>query len=61
MKNQEYMHIPIEIIPNEIREEYNTNESEHNRYVYVEINKGMYVLVQEGLLENEIFAKHGFA
>ena len=46
MKDPEYMRIPIKIILNEIREEYKTSELEHNVYVYVQINKGMYGLAQ---------------
>ena len=33
------------------------SEFEHAGYVYVQINKGVYGLAQEGLLENEILAK----
>ena len=58
------MRIPIKIITNEILSEYKISEFEHGRYVYVQINKGMYGLVQAGLLANEILskrlAKHGF-
>ena len=40
------------------------NEFEHDGYVYVQINKGMYGLAQAGLLANELssklLAKHGF-
>ena len=64
MKDPEYIRISIKLIPNEIREEYKTIEFEHDRYVYVQINKGMYGLAQAGLLVNEILAKqlakHGF-
>ena len=59
------MRIPIKLTPNEIQEEYKTSEFEHNGYVYVQINKGMYGLEQAGLLENELLAKrlaeHGFS
>ena len=40
------------------------SELEHEGYVYVKINKGMYGLEQAGLIENEllanVLAKHGF-
>ena len=65
MKDTEYMHIPIKLIPNEIQEEYKTSEFEHNGYVYVQISKWMYGLAQAGLLANDIWSKrlvkHGFA
>ena len=58
------MYIPVKIIPDEIKVEYNVSEFEHEGEMYVKINKGMYGLVQEGLLVNKlltkILAKHGF-
>ena len=51
MKDPEYMRIPIKLIPNEILEEYKVSEFEHDVYVYVKINKGMYGLAQTVLLE----------
>ena len=47
-----------------ISPEYKVREFEHDGYIYVQINKGMYGLAQPGLLENDPLAKqlakHGF-
>ena len=65
MEEPEYMKIPVRLIPDEIKVEYKVREFEHDGYVYVQINKGMYGLEQTGLLANELLAKrlakHGFS
>jgi hypothetical protein len=48
MKNFEYMHIPLHMIPQAIIGEYNLTPLVHNNCVYVEIRKGMYGLPQAG-------------
>ena len=57
MDEPEYMKIPVRLVPDEIKVEYKVSEFEHAGYLYKEINKGMYGLAQEGLLENELLAK----
>ena len=57
MEEPEYMKIPIRLISDEIKVDYKVSEFEHAGYVYVQINKGMYGLVQAGLLANELLAK----
>ena len=58
------MKIQVRLIPYQIKVEYKVSAFEHAGYVYVKINKGLYVLAQLGLLANELLAKrlekHGF-
>ena len=44
MERYEYMRIPVNMIPQCIMEQYNLAEIAHDRYVLVEIRKGMYGL-----------------
>ena len=53
MDRYEYMFLPMEVIPQEIIEQYNLQELEHNGKIYLEIRKGMYGLPQAGILANE--------
>ena len=41
MQQREYMKIKVELIPLEFMKEYNLNEKFINRFVYMEIRKGM--------------------
>ena len=45
------------MIPEELTEEYQGDKFAEERYIYFEINKGMYVLPQAGSLENKILQK----
>jgi hypothetical protein len=53
----EYMRIPVELIPQEIIDDYNLTPLIYRDYIYVEINKGMYGLPQAGLLANKLLAR----
>ena len=44
MNRYEYMKLPLEIIPEEIIQQYNPRNLEHKRFLYMEIQKGMYGL-----------------
>ena len=44
MKNPEFMHIPLNLILQEIIDEYKLLTLFHNGHVYIRINKGMYGL-----------------
>ena len=57
MNEPEYMNIPVRLIPDEIKVEYNVSKFEHAGYVHVKINKGMYGMAQAGLLANELLAR----
>ena len=50
MDNYEYMFIPIHQIPQEIIDHYNLHNIVHKGKVYVEIHRGMYGLLQAGIL-----------
>ena len=66
MVRYKYVQIKLEDIPEEIIREYNLHEKvTKNRYVYVEIQKGMYGLPQAGILAQELLEKqlneHGYS
>lgn len=65
MDNYEYMKLPLHIIPEEIRVQYNLyNLVESDGYVYIEIRKGMYGLKQAARLAFDnlvkLLAPHGY-
>ena len=53
----EYMRIPVKYIPQEIIDEYNFLQLVKSGFVYVEITKGIYGLLQAGLLAKKLPAK----
>lgn len=54
----EYMRLPLDIIPEEVRRKYNLDSMvESDGYVYIEIRKGMYGLPQAGILANKLLTK----
>ena len=53
----EYMRLPIDIIPDEIIQQYQLLPLVHNGYVYMEIRQSMYILPQAGILTNKLLAK----
>jgi hypothetical protein len=59
------MRLSIDIIPDEIINEYNLRPLVSNGYVYIETRKGMYGLPQAGILVNKLLTKrlalHGYA
>jgi hypothetical protein len=58
LERPEYMRILLSLIPQEIILEYNLSDIVHrDGYVYIQINKGMYVLPQAGILANKLLAK----
>ena len=56
--------MPIDIIPQEIIDQYNLTSIVHNGYVYMAIRKSMYGLKQAGILGNKLLKKrleaHGY-
>jgi hypothetical protein len=58
------MKIPIALLPDDIIEHYQLQEKVLNGYVYMEICKGMYILLQAGILANKLLkerlARHGY-
>ncbi len=53
----EYMKMPIALLPANIIEHYNHCKKAIDRYVYMEIRKGMYGLLQAGILTNKLHKK----
>jgi hypothetical protein len=64
MASFDYMRIPIKLIPQEIIVQYNLLPLVSYGYVYIEVQKGMYVLPQAGILANQLLARrlaiHGY-
>jgi hypothetical protein len=64
MDSFEYMRIPIKLIPHEIIKQYNLLPLVSDCHVYIEVQKGMYILPQAGILANQLLARrltiHGY-
>jgi hypothetical protein len=55
----QYMRIHIDLIPEEIREEYNTDEfMDENGFVYMDVTGAIYGLAQSGYLANQDLIKN---
>ena len=50
----EYMKMPLVILPEDIIIHHNLRDKARNRFVYIEIRKGMYGLPQAGILANKL-------
>ena len=57
MARPEYIRIKLSNIPDEIIKEYNFEAIAQNGAVYIKVNKGMYGLLQSGLLANKLLKK----
>ena len=53
MERYEYMKVKLEVIPQEIVEQYNLSQVVMEGWIHIEIRKGMYELHQAGLLANK--------
>ena len=53
MNRYEYIKLPLEIIPEEIIQQYKHRNLAHKGFVYTEIQKGMYGLSQAGNIAND--------
>jgi hypothetical protein len=64
MARFEYMRLPMNLLPDEIKQQYKLQAVADDGWVYVEIRKGMYGLPQAGLLANKLLqerlATHGY-
>jgi hypothetical protein len=55
MEHYEYMHLRLDILPQDIIDKYNLNKIVYaDGWVYVKIRKGMYGLPQAGILANRL-------
>ena len=50
----EYMRMPLDLFPDNIVNHYDLRRKAKNRFVYIEIQKGMYGLPQAGILANKL-------
>jgi hypothetical protein len=58
MADPEYMRLRLEIIPDKIIEKYNLRDLvDNDGWVYIEICKGMYGLLQAGIITNQLLEK----
>ena len=57
MERPEFMQLPINIIPQEIIEQYNLNDLVNDGWVYVRIDQTMYGLPAAGKLSNDLLVK----
>ena len=53
MKKANYQKIAIKLIPQEIIDKYDLNNKQIDGYIYVRVEKGMYGLVQSGIIAHE--------
>ena len=58
MNRYEYMKLPLDIIPEEIIQQYNLRNLEHKGFVYMETQKGMYGIPQAGNIANDKLKLH---
>ena len=58
MNRYEYMKLPLDIIPEEVIQQYNIRNLSHKGIVYMEIQKGMYGLPQAGKIANDKLKLH---
>ena len=58
MNIYEYMKLPLDIIREEIIQQYNLIKLAHKGFVYMDIQKGMYGLPQEGKIANDKLKLH---
>ena len=52
------MKLPLDIIPEEIIQQYNLRNLAHKGFVYIEIQKVMYGIPQAGKISNDILKLH---
>ena len=52
------MKLPLDIIPEEIIQQYKLRNLAHKGFVYTEIQKGMYGLPQSGKISNDKLKLH---
>ena len=58
MKKSEYLKIALKIIPQEIIDKYDLLNKQCDGYIYVRIEKGIYGLMQAGIIAHESLKEH---
>ena len=65
MNKAEYLNIALKILPQEIIDTYELLRKQYDRYIYVRIDKGMYGMVQYGIITHntlkEVLNPYGYA
>ena len=57
LNRNEYMRIPIKLIPQEFIDLYDLDPKVKNGYIYMVISRGMYGIPQSGILANKLLEK----
>ena len=57
MDRYEYMHIPLDVFPQHVIDQYDLARHAKNRKVYLEIRRSIYGLPQSGKLANDFLQK----
>jgi hypothetical protein len=57
MERHEFLQLPLAIIPEEVIQQYSLKDIAHNDKVYISNEKGMYGLLQAGILANKLLTK----
>ena len=58
MKKTKYYKIALKIIPQEIIEKYDLSNNQCDGCLYIRIEKGIYGLVQAGIIAHEALKEH---
>ena len=58
MNKAEYLKIALKIPPQEIINTYDLLRKQCDGYIYVRIKKGVYRLVQDGIIANDAIKEH---
>lgn len=58
MDHNKYIRIPIYMIPPKFMDKYNLHDKIYNGYVYAEVRKGMYILLQAGCIAHNHLVMH---
>ena len=54
MDRYEYMKMPVDLIPDNVMDLYNLHNKVKNRFVYMQIQRGLYGLPKSGILANKL-------
>ena len=57
MDRFKYIRLPMQLIPETFSKKYNLHDKLKNGFVYMKIEKGMYVLPKAGILANKLLRK----
>ena len=58
MEQYDYIKLPLDIIPDEVAQQYRLHDVVRQGFLYMGIQKGMYVLPQAGNISNDKPKQH---